>query len=300
METYFIRHPRNEIALDDGTRERMWKEGRIFIHYGWDKFGNKRADSRSKNPDDYEGSARKSLLAMCRLASEGGYVCGHFSEHEEWLMGFVPPKSHILLRKGKWPEEMDRPKKHNGIVILKTLRLHKTRRILPDDCVVLQPAQPRQGTIVRWPSIGNAVKAVVEKQKLPESLAALSPNHQEIMCAEFLRLNESAQVGLPRLTCVLRDVGRTMKDLDIVGVAQDGKRIFAQVTYGSFDSKNVQEKQNLLQKFIGHNAHLLLFCRCKKSVSEKDIIVFPIEEVYARFHKTKVGKNWFKHIFRRI
>jgi hypothetical protein len=297
LETYFIRHPQKKISLDAKTRERMWKERRVFIHFEWDKSGNRRADSRSKNPDDYEGSAKRAVSALCRLALEGGYVCGHFDEYEEWLMGKVLPKSRIQLREGKWPEGSDKPKKHDGICVLKTLRLHKVRLVSPEDYAVLQPAQPRQGTIMRWPSIGNTVEAIVEGKKLRRSLGALSPNHQEVMCAEFLRLHEAIRIGLPRLTCVLRDVGRTMKDLDIVGLAQDGKQVFAQVTYGSFDSKDVQEKRNLLQKFSGRNAHRILFCKCERSFSEKGIIIFPIEEVYSRFRNTKVGKNWFKYIF---
>jgi hypothetical protein len=302
LETYFIRHTR-DISVDERPRGKMWKQNRIYIHYPWDKSRNWRKDSRSKKPDDYTGSAKKALSKLKQLASEGGYVCAHFTEQKQWLVGIVPPKSQIQLCRGKWkPEEFKRHrlKGHDGIVILKTLLLHKPRRILPDDCVVLQPAQPRQGTITRWPSIGNAVSAIVKNQKLSASLDTLSPNHQEIMCAEFLRLNESVKIGLPRLICTLRDVGRTMKDLDIVGVAQDGKQIFAQVTYSSFGSNNVQEKHKLLQKFAEHRAYLILFCKCQKIIFEKNIIIFPIEEVYARFRKTKVGKNWFKHIFRKI
>lgn len=274
----------------------MWKERRVFIHFGWDKSGNKRADSRSKNPDDYEGSAKKALSALCRLASEGGYVCGHFDEHEKWLMGKVFPKSRIQLREGKWLDKDDRPKRHNGISVIKTLRLHKVRLVPPEDYAVLQAAQPRQGTIMRWPSIGNTVEAFVEGKKLRESLDALSPNHQEVMCAEFLRLHEATRIRLPQLASVLCDVGRTMKDLDIVGVAQDGKQVFAQVTYGFFDSKDVQEKHNILVKFGWRNAHRILFCKCEKLFSKKGIIVFPIKEVYTRFHDTKIGKNWFKYI----
>lgn len=297
LETYFIRHPQKKISLDSKTRDRMWKERRVFIHFEWDKSGNRRADSRSKNPDDYEGSAKKAVSALSRLALEGGYVCGHFDEHEEWMMGKVRPKSSIQLREGKWPKESEKPKKHDGICVIKTLRLHKVRLVSPEDYAVLQPAQPRQGTIMRWPGIGDTVEAIVERKKLRKSLGALCPNHQEVMCAEFLRLSDATQIGLPRLACVLRDIGRTMKDLDIVGVAQDGKQIFAQVTYGSFDSNDVQAKRNILEKFSGHNAHRILFCKCEGLFFEKGIIIFPIEKVFDRFRKTKVGKNWFKYIF---
>jgi hypothetical protein len=300
LETYFIRHT-NDISVDEKTREKLWKQNRIFIHYPWDKSGNSRTDSKSTKPDDYKDNAKNVISKFVQLASKGGYVCAHFANQEKWLMGIVPPKSKIQLYRGKWkPEELKRLKGHDGVVILKTLLLHKARRILPDDCVVLQPAQPRQGTITRWPSIRNAVCAIVEKQKPSVLLDALSPNHQEIMCSEFLRLDESVRVGLPQLTCILRDVGRTMKDLDIVGIAQNGKRILAQVTYSSFGSNTVQEKHKFLQKFAAHRAYLILFCKCEKVISEKNIIIFPIEEVYARFRKTKVGKNWFKNIFQKI
>lgn len=296
LGTYFIRHPQKKIALDAPTRQRMWREKRVFIHFEWDKSGNRRSDSRSKNPDDYAGSAKKAVSALHRLAAEGGYVCGHYDEHEKWMMGKVLPNSRIELREGKWPEWSARPKGHDGVCVIKTLRLHKVRFVSPEDYAVLQPAQPRQGTIMRWPSIGGAVEAIVEGKKIRNSLGSLSPNHQEVMCAEFLRLKATARVGLPQLVCALRDIGRTMKDLDIVGVAQDGKQLFAQVTYGSLGSKGVREKRDTLLKFGGRNAHRILFCKCEKASSESGIIVFSIEEIYARFRNTPTGRNWFKYV----
>ena len=299
LETYFIRHPQRKIALDAKTRNRMWRERRIFIHFERDKSWDGQADSRSKNPDDYKDNSKRAVSAFCRLASEGGYVCGHYDEHEKLMMGKVQPKSRIELREGKWPEWSDKPKKHNGICVIKTLRLHKVRFVSPEDYQVLQPAQPRQGTIMRWPSIGDAVEAIVEGKRLRSSLGALSPNHQEVMCAEFLRLKEAKQVGLPQLACVLRDVGRTMKDLDIVGIAQDRKRLFAQVTYSSLGSSDVREKRNILLKFSGHKIHRILFCKCTKPFSERGIVVFPIEEIYSHLRNTKIGRDWFKFIFPR-
>jgi hypothetical protein len=304
METYFIRHT-SSVSIDNETRERMWKECRVFVHFPWDNANgqNRRFDSQSTNFEDYSHGARRALRIMKELAENGGYVCAHFAGYTKWMMGFVPTGSKIELCKGKWkPEDLkdEASKDHNGVAIIKTLRLHKARFILPDDCVILQPAQPRQGTIARWPSIGNAIEAIVEGKQLQNSLDTLSPNHQEIMCAEFLRLHEAIEIGLPRLVCILRDVGRTMKDLDIIGIAHDERQILAQVTYGFFDSKDVQEKYQLLQKFIGHDAHLILFCKCEKSLSEKGLTVFPIEEIYNRFLKTKVGEIWFKHIFPKI
>ena len=113
LETYFVRHPQKKISLDVKTRKRMWREKRVFIHFEWDKSGNRRTDSRSKDPEDYEGSAKRAVSTLRRLAKEGGYVCGHFDEYEKWMMGKVLPNSRVELREGKWPES-DRPKYHDG------------------------------------------------------------------------------------------------------------------------------------------------------------------------------------------
>jgi hypothetical protein len=63
-------------------------------------------------------------------------------------------------------------------------------------------------------------------------LSDLSPSQQEILCSEFLRMPEVESRGLPRLVHLLLPPGKTMRDIDIVGTAADGKRLLAQVTFG--------------------------------------------------------------------
>jgi hypothetical protein len=301
METYFIRHTKN-MGVDQALRDRMWKEPRVFIHYPWDKNTGKRhrVDSRSKHFEDYERGAKWALRRMLQLGRTGGYVCAHYPEHEKWLVGLVPENSRVQLCQGMW-KKGDRPKGHNGIAIVKTLRLKKSCLIFPDDYAVLQTAQPRQGTIMRWRSARDAIEAIVLRKKIRRSFDALDATNQETMCAEFLRLPAAKKLGLPQLACLLRDVGRTMKDLDIVGIATTGRRIFAQVTYYSNDSKNALEKREALRKFKGHKGtHLILFCNCEKPVSKNGITVFPIREIYRYFCKTRTGKLWLNHVFHRI
>jgi hypothetical protein len=272
----------------------MWKERRIFIHFPWDKSGNERADTRSKNPEDYEGGHKRAISALQRLAFEGGYVCAHYVEQDKWLMGFVPPKSKVQLFAGSWKPE-SRPKGHNGIAIIKTIRLHKARLVSPHDFAALQSAQPRQGTIMRWPSVGDLVESIVSKQKRKVTFDRLGADDQESVCAEFLRLGKIKQNILPKLACLLRDVGRTMKDLDILGIASDGKRIMAQVTHYSLEAS--REKLEKLKKYqSSRGSHLLLFCDSKKRTKIDGVTVFPIREVYKRFCRTRVGKLWKKNI----
>jgi hypothetical protein len=272
----------------------MWKERRVFIHFPRDKSGNQHSDSRSKNPEDYEGGAKRAVSALQRLACEGGYVCAHYVEQDKWLMGFVPAKSKVQSFVGNLRPE-NRPKGHNGITILKTIRLHKTRLVSPHDFAALQSAQPRQGTIMRWPSVGDLVESIVSKQKHKVTFDRLGANDQEVMCAEFLRLGKIKRDILPKLVCLLRDVGRTMKDLDILAIASDGKRIMAQVTHYSLEAS--MEKLEKLKKYqSGRGSHLLLFCDCKRWTRIDAVTVFPIREVYERFSKTPAGKLWKRQI----
>jgi hypothetical protein len=48
------------------------------------------------------------------------------------------------------------------------------------------------------------------------------------MCSEYLR---HAHGALPILVHLLLPVGRTMKDVDIYGIASDGRKVHAKVTY---------------------------------------------------------------------
>src|ERR1019366_2805749 len=136
--------------------------------------------------------------------------------------------------KCRWrPEELKRQnfRNHDGIAVLKTLRLKNCRQISPDNYALLQTVQPRQGTIMRWHKAGDLVKAIILRQRPKISFDLMSHGHQEILCAEFLRSPLAKRFGLPQLECVLCDVGRSMADLDIVGIATDRMRIFAQVTH---------------------------------------------------------------------
>lgn len=300
METYFIRHSQDKTGVDEKTRNRMWEERRVFIHYPWDKSGENKSDSKSVNPDDYEGGAKRAVGALKSLADAGGFVCAHYSEHDEWLVGLVRPKSKIRLFKGRWtPDDEDRPRGHDGIAIIKTIQLHKPCPVSPYEYAAMQSAQPRQGTIVRWPSVGDLIETIVHRQKRKITFDMLGAGEQEVMCAEFLRRRETKHFGLPRLVCLLRDVGRTMKDLDILGIAADGKRIFAQVTHYSWNSPAANKKFENLKKFRSNKgSHLLFFCDCEKRMKIGGVVVSPIRKVYDRFIRTLTGETWKRHLLK--
>lgn len=148
MDTYFIRHTA-DMDIDDATRDYLWRERKIAIHFPWTAKGDVSKDSSSLNPDDYERSAKRAIRALRRLAETGGYVCAQHYPRAECMVGFVKPDSKIELVRGKWG---DRTNDAGRTAVLKTLQLTKVRLVEPLDYAVLLVARPRQGTIMRWPA----------------------------------------------------------------------------------------------------------------------------------------------------
>jgi hypothetical protein len=278
--------------IDDETRRRLWEERRIAVHYphkSWNKAKLGAKDKSSTDPTDYEGAAKTAMKILAELARDGGYVCAQHYPKEEWLVGVVKPSSKIELFYGKWGNQNDL---QGRTAILKTLRLTKFRLVKPGDYAVLSVGRPRQGTIRRWYRAGKAIENLVENRKTKPQLSDLSTAQQETLCSEYLRLPEVESVGLPRLTHLLLPPGRTMRDIDIIGLAASGKLLVAQVTFAALS--NVGGKRDRLLTFRGPNTHLVLFCDCTQPQTQDGIMVFPLQKAYDAFASTPAGKLWLQ------
>src|SRR5207247_6026751 len=265
MNTYFVRH-NTGIWIDDETRQRLWKERRIAIHFGRYPYTTKKMtrDCSSISPDAYRGSAKSCMRTLVDLAREGGYVCAQHYPHTDWMLGLVRPHSKIQLLKGKWRDDRDL---RGEVAVLKTLRLTKVRLVKPLDYAVLHVGRPRQETIMRWHRARKTVENLVEGRRLKPDLSDLSPDQQEILCSEFLRLPEAAALGLAQLAHLILPTGRTMRDIDIVGIASDMRRLYAQVTFASL-STAAWKLQPLQPYRDTQRNHLVLFCDCPEQTSQ--------------------------------
>jgi hypothetical protein len=290
MMTYFCRHTR-DLDVDDDTRHQIWENRKIAIHFPQDNRGKLQdEDASSIDPDDYAGSARRALRALVNLAAEGGYVCSQHYRFDEVQIGYVLPGSRIELMSGKWGKIHG----YEGrTAILKTVQLNRVRSVKPSDHAIILVGRPRQGTLMRWPSAGKVIENLVEGRTTAAGIEILSPDQQEILCSEFLRSAEASSFGLPRLAHLILPVGRTMKDIDIIGIAKDGKRIFAQVTFAPFEA--VYWKLNRLRHYKSEDGdHLLLFCDVEKSQVTSGITIFPIITAFDRFTSDGPGKLWLE------
>jgi hypothetical protein len=292
MDTYFCRHTEG-ISIDDATRRRLWEGQRIAVHYPFDRSNNKLAnDNPSLDPNDYgERGAVTAISTMRRIARDGGYVCAEYSGHPNALLGRVEPGTEIELFRGQWkPSPDDAPRE----AVLKSLRLTKVHELPPLGSIVLLVGRPRQGALVQWHAIGSLIADLVEERSLTPSFDRLNPTLQEVMCAEFLRISDTDQFGLPRLVHLLLPVGRTMRDADIYGVCADGRQVVAQVTHDNFAA--ARWKINGLKKFapVEQDAHLILFCDCDSAFTDNSVKVFPIRQAYDVFTSSQSGKEWLK------
>ncbi len=291
MQTYFVRHT-TKLDINAETRRRLWRERRIAIHFPHDRAGRlQRVDNSSLDLEDYPPKGRRALKPLLALAGDGGYVCAQHHGHEEVQVGFVPSGSNIQLFEGSWGSRYGiegRP------AILKTIQLRKVRIVKPSECVVILVGRPRQGTIMRWPSAGKLIQNLVNGAQQAASLDSLSPDQQEILCAEFLRSEASTQHGLPRLAHLLLPVGRTMKDIDILGIAADLKRLFAQVTFVPL--KQIDRKLSRLRAYDnGQGEHLILFCDVERPVNRERVMVFPVRTAFEAFTGSLIGQQWLRH-----
>lgn len=286
MATYFIRHTAR-LGIDDAARQKLWDSQRIAIHYPEDKSGNTETDSSSVNPDDYKGVAKKPMRALRALAQSGGYVCAVHHGYKDCMLGYVEPNSNIELL------EVGGSREHGRQALLKTLRLTKVKTLKPLDQPSWLYCRPRQGTLSRWRKVQTAIEDLVEGRRGEPELRDLTPPRLETMCSELLRLPECEELGLPRLAHLLLPVGGTMKDLDIFGLATDGSKLAAQVTFDPLDE--VRDKfERLLSYKDPKGANLVFFCDCPEKTTHEGVIVFPIKKAYEVFTQSRLGQAWLE------
>src|SRR5262245_30140370 len=101
MLTYFARHT-SKLDIDRATRQRLWDERLVAVHFPHGKDGKRDHDCRSLNPDDYTRAARKAMNALVTLARAGGYVCAQYHGQEASLVGAVEAGTAIEIVEGRW------------------------------------------------------------------------------------------------------------------------------------------------------------------------------------------------------
>jgi len=287
--TYFIRHS-SALDVDANTLEVLWANDRIAIHYPHDESGTfENGDSHSLNPADYVGHGKSALQRLLNLARDGGYVFATYRGKPGGKVGYVTPDSSVELFHGTWGSKNN----HKGrAAMLKALRLSQVRNLAAEEAISLTAVQPRQGTFCRWRKVGQRVVALT-KGGPATGLGSLTPDLQEVMCMEYLRTEDARKRGLPVLRHTLMPVGRTMKDIDILGVSESGRILSAQVTYKSLNFSG--PKLRKLDPYRLQGNQTIYFCQCEQPQEINGHVIFPLQQVFDDFcSSNEEGREWFR------
>lgn len=273
-KSYFSTHTK-DVSVRKEDLERLWEEDRIAIHFPGETWRHER-DSESLISAEYGGDlsskAKGAIRAFVELGEEGGYVWAQsYVSPGRAKVGYVKGRQEggegvVMERDAHW--EL-RGKSHPGrkdghLAVLKTLRMEQVVTTERGQAMDLRAATPRGWAFCRW-NVENRLSALVEeKQPTEPRWSRLSTAEQEAACAEFLRERHAARPELPVLSRLLLPVGRTLKDIDVYGLAEDGTLLYAQVTYHRAEKPQAKEKLARLAQYGGRmsgNASLIFFSR---------------------------------------
>ena len=281
MRSYFVRHTQ-ALRVRDEDLKVLWNGDCIAVHYPDSGGVLEEQDSRSTDPENYTSTGKTAMRYLRDLSRYGGYVWTESFVSEDGVskIGVVKPSTEIQLHDAHW-DLRDRPgefpeRRDGDPAVLKALKLLRTKLVGRREQVGLRAGRPRQGTIARW-NCGSRLEDLVEGRRPKPEWANLSTAQQEAACAEFLRADHSG-AGLPRLRRLLLPVGRTLQDVDLHGLAEDGQEVFAQVTYYPRGHAEARKKAGTLESYGRDGAHLVLFCRGGGSEEEGGIKFVTVED----------------------
>lgn len=250
LRIVFIRH---NMSRAKRILPELMKRKLIAIHY---------ENISSTNPDDYkEPTAKRTVARLNDYCKTGAIVCADFTMDGENNMLIGKIKSNTKIKSKKF-----------GKYIYKTVQLHEVRQISLQRYPMLLARRPRQQTLTGWKINRNLLEAIWKRKKIPIEVSSLDPNLLEVICYEYLKKKKILNV-------LLMPIGRTMKDVDILGMNRKGKKVIAQVTHNT-NSREIKKKIEKLRKW-GSNDELLFFFGPKEvRVNDSKIKYISIKKVF--------------------
>lgn len=279
MKSYFIRHTK-KIAVSEEDIQKIFEQDKIAIHFP----GEEEQDSKSIEPSDYETkNARRAIGSFKELNDNGGYIWAKYYSTDKIKIGEVQPGSFELFPT-YWSGERRKPgeagyRKIGDKAILKTLKMKNVSVLNRSEAIELaRGIEPMYRTITRWRKIDNRLERRVNHAPFDQEWKSLGTQRQETTCSEYLRKPDVKQC--PKLEFLLLPIGGTLEDVDIYGLTEDGKKLFAQVTYYEKSDQQCKQKIDGLRKYQGKGIRLVFFCRCENISEEKGILFIPVEKVF--------------------
>lgn len=240
--------------FDKETLTYLWENHLIAVQY---------CNIASTKTEDYSGEGRNALNKLWRYCKEGvliGAFYRNFDSHK-MMLGEIEKGSEIrIIEKNGYQN--------------KTILLSKIKVICLSEFPLLSAIKPRQKATNFWPSANKILNALYTGVKLPHEVSSLAPGQLEVICYEYLRIQNI-------LGHLLLPIGRTMPEIDICGINQKSERVYAQVTH-SKNREVINKKIEILKEFDLNAPSKKFFFGPQEYFTTDAIVSYqPIEEVFA-------------------
>jgi hypothetical protein len=287
MQSWFARHSMG--AFDDEEHRKLFEADRVAIHYP----GKDGAEVKSLDPTAYDRRSASVVRRFAELAQEGGYIWAQYPTLGQVKIGTVEAGSRVEFLDSTWNHPRWGEGSQGRPAIIKSLRMTAVREVPPGALMSLRAARPRRGTLSRWRKVGKRLEQVIEGKDLPLQWKSLSPDQLEMAVSEFLRGGGLSDV--PPLAFLLMPPGRTMKDVDIYGVAEDGRKMFVQVTHRK--RRDPDPKLRALAPLASPDSHVILFCNTDDLTKNQGIWIAPNQLLYDWLHDRRPLSEGFLDYF---
>jgi len=255
MKPVFIRH---NLDPSSGILKDLWSRRLIAIHYD---------NIPSIKPDEYqqmEGrAALKRLLGYCKSGAVVGATYRSIRP-DKIIIGEIAEDSKV--------EILNYTNNSGKSEHLKVVQLINAQEISFLDYPLLAAIQPIQKTLTGWPSAEKYLLAILRGQSIDWGVGSLAPSQLEVICYEFLRGNSI-------LKMLLLPIGRSLPDIDIYGLDEEGNKILAQVTYSRSISE-IERKLAQLKEYQRNDVRLIFFGRERFKREDALIQYISVEQVF--------------------
>jgi hypothetical protein len=242
MKVIYVRH---NLGVEREILQILWDRALIALDFG---------ESESIDPGAYQGEGIAAMRRLNEYCRTGVLAAGYFHDLKptEILVGLVDPGSSITILRCL-------SKRDGRERIYKTVQLRDARPMSFVDFPLLCAIHPQRRTISSWPLGQAVIEANYFRRPVPEDVRSLSDEQLEVLAFHYLQAKSLIQ-GL------VAPIGRSLIDIDIAGIANDGARVFAQVTFATGEAK-ISDKAKRLAPYAAKKANCYFFgCRPPKDL----------------------------------
>lgn len=261
---FYVRHA--SMAASDEFIEEIAEDGKLVVHHD---------DIESIDRGEYEDAgsryAKNDIRDLKNATEQGALVGVTYSAigHKYTRVGVIEPGTEV---------EFVRRQYDGSERIYKVAEISDYVDVGFTECPVIFVARSQQGpTISNYPKASRrAIKAIVGGTTVPRDVWSLSSGQFELLARRDMESrHDELELRLPS--------GRTLKDVDVLGVDAKGDDIIAQVSFTNSPTKAKNKRDDLLQ-YDADKRYLYVRERFADICDGYDVTPRPAETVFGELN----------------